>query len=65
VSGVIAILGFGEAGSLIARDLVTAGAAVRGFDPKVPPPDGVAGAGSDAEAVAGADLVLSLNSVRC
>jgi 3-hydroxyisobutyrate dehydrogenase-like beta-hydroxyacid dehydrogenase len=62
VSGVIAILGFGEAGSLIARDLVTAGAVVRGFDPKVPPPDGVAGAGSDAEAVAGADLVLSLNS---
>jgi 3-hydroxyisobutyrate dehydrogenase-like beta-hydroxyacid dehydrogenase len=35
VSGAIAILGFGEAGSLIARDLVTAGAAVRGFDPKV------------------------------
>jgi 3-hydroxyisobutyrate dehydrogenase-like beta-hydroxyacid dehydrogenase len=62
VSGVIAVLGFGEAGSLIARDLVMAGAAVRGFDPKVPPPDGVAGAGSDAEAVAGADLVLSLNS---
>ena len=36
MSGVIAILGFGEAGSLIARDLVTAGAAVRGFEWDVP-----------------------------
>jgi 3-hydroxyisobutyrate dehydrogenase-like beta-hydroxyacid dehydrogenase len=45
MSGVIAVLGFGEAGSLIARDLVAAGAAVRGFDPKAPPPDGVVGAG--------------------
>jgi len=62
VSGVIAVLGFGEAGSLIARDLVAAGAAVRGFDPRVPAPDGVTAAGSDAEAVTGADLVLSVNS---
>jgi 3-hydroxyisobutyrate dehydrogenase-like beta-hydroxyacid dehydrogenase len=62
MSAVIAVLGFGEAGSLIARDLAAAGAAVRGFDPKVPPPDGVVGAGSDAAAVIGADLVLSLNS---
>ena len=62
MSGVIAVLGFGEAGSLISRDLVSAGAAVRGFDPRVPPPDGVVGADSDAEAVVGADLVLSLNS---
>jgi 3-hydroxyisobutyrate dehydrogenase-like beta-hydroxyacid dehydrogenase len=62
MSGVIAVLGFGEAGSLIARDLVAAGAAVRGFDPNVPPPDGVVGADSDAGAVIGADLVLSVNS---
>jgi 3-hydroxyisobutyrate dehydrogenase-like beta-hydroxyacid dehydrogenase len=62
MSGVIAVLGFGEAGSLIARDLVADGASVRGFDPKVPPPAGVVGAGSDAEAVVGADLVLSINS---
>jgi 3-hydroxyisobutyrate dehydrogenase-like beta-hydroxyacid dehydrogenase len=62
MSSVIAVLGFGEAGSLIARDLVAAGANVRGFDPKVPPPDGVVGADSEAEAVVGADLVLSLNS---
>jgi 3-hydroxyisobutyrate dehydrogenase-like beta-hydroxyacid dehydrogenase len=62
VSDVIAVLGFGEAGSLLAADLVAAGAAVRGFDPKVPAPAGVTGAGSDAEAVTGATLVLSVNS---
>ncbi len=61
MSGVIAVLGFGEAGSLIACDLVAAGAVVRCFDPKAPPTDGVVGAASDAEAVVGAD-VLSLNS---
>jgi 3-hydroxyisobutyrate dehydrogenase-like beta-hydroxyacid dehydrogenase len=59
---VIAVLGLGEAGSLLARDLVAAGATVRGYDPKVPAPPGVAPAGSDAEAVAGAGLVLSVNS---
>ena len=62
MSVVIAVLGFGEAGSLIARDLVAGGAAVRGFDPRVPAPAGVTAAGSDAEAVTGADLVLSVNS---
>ena len=44
MSDVIAVLGLGEAGSLLARDLVAAGAAVRGFDPKVPAPAGVTGA---------------------
>jgi 3-hydroxyisobutyrate dehydrogenase-like beta-hydroxyacid dehydrogenase len=62
MSDAIAVLGFGEAGSLLAGDLLAAGATVRGFDPRVPPPRGVAGAGSDAEAVAGARLVLSVNS---
>ena len=62
MSDVIAVLGLGEAGSLLARDLVAAGAAVRGFDPKAPAPPGVTGAGSDAEAVEGATLVLSVNS---
>ena len=62
MSDVIAVLGFGEAGSLLARDLVAAGATVRGYDPKVPAPAGVTRAGSDAEAVAGAGLVLSVNS---
>jgi 3-hydroxyisobutyrate dehydrogenase-like beta-hydroxyacid dehydrogenase len=64
VSGVIAVLGFGEAGSLLARDLVAAGASVRGYDPAVPAPAGVTGAGSDAEAARGADLVLSVNSAK-
>ncbi len=45
MSDVIAVLGFGEAGSLLARDLVAAGAAVRGYDPKVPAPAGVTGRG--------------------
>jgi 3-hydroxyisobutyrate dehydrogenase-like beta-hydroxyacid dehydrogenase len=61
-SDVIAVLGFGEAGSLLARDLAAAGATVRGFDPKVPAPPGVTGADSDAAAAAGAGLVLSVNS---
>jgi 3-hydroxyisobutyrate dehydrogenase-like beta-hydroxyacid dehydrogenase len=64
VSGVIAVLGFGEAGSLIARDLVAAGATVRGYDPAVPAPAGVTGTSSDAEAAAGADLILSVNSAK-
>ena len=64
MSRVIAVLGFGEAGSLIARGLVAAGAVVRGFDPQVPAPVGVTVAGSDAEAVTGADLVLSVNSAH-
>jgi 3-hydroxyisobutyrate dehydrogenase-like beta-hydroxyacid dehydrogenase len=62
VSGVIAVLGFGEAGTLLARDLVAAGATVRGYDPKAAVPAGVTGAGGDAEAVVGASLVLSVNS---
>ena len=64
MSGVNAVLGFGEAGSLIARDLVAAGAVVRGFDPAVPAPSGVTDTGGDAEAAAGADLVLSVNSAK-
>lgn len=64
MSGVIAVLGFGEAGSLLARDLVAAGAVVRGYDPAVPAPAGVTDTGSDAEAASGADLVLSVNSAK-
>jgi 3-hydroxyisobutyrate dehydrogenase-like beta-hydroxyacid dehydrogenase len=62
VSVRIAVLGLGEAGSLISRDLVAAGADVRGYDPKPLTVDGVHRRGSEAEAVADADLVLSLNS---
>jgi 3-hydroxyisobutyrate dehydrogenase-like beta-hydroxyacid dehydrogenase len=66
----IAVLGLGEAGSLIARDLLRAGAAVRGYDPAIPDPEGLTGtpgfasAGSEAEAATGADLVLSVNSAK-
>jgi 3-hydroxyisobutyrate dehydrogenase-like beta-hydroxyacid dehydrogenase len=58
----IAILGLGEAGSEIARDLVAAGADVRGYDPKAIAVVGVQSRGSEAEAVADADVVLSVNS---
>ena len=58
----IAILGLGEAGGLIAADLVAAGARVRGYDPKVTARGGVLDCGSAAEACTGADLVLSVNS---
>jgi 3-hydroxyisobutyrate dehydrogenase-like beta-hydroxyacid dehydrogenase len=59
---IIAVLGLGEAGGLISAGLVAAGAEVRGYDPRVDPPPGVAQCASDAEACEGAELVLSLNS---
>ncbi|NKQ53442.1 NAD(P)-dependent oxidoreductase [Amycolatopsis sp. K13G38] len=58
----IAILGLGEAGGHLARDLVAAGAVVRGYDPAVTAGDGVLDTDSEAEAARGADLVLSVNS---
>ncbi|MCU1679641.1 MAG: phosphogluconate dehydrogenase [Amycolatopsis sp.] len=58
----IAVLGFGEAGGELARDLVAAGADVRGFDPLVAAPHGVESRRDDADAVRDADLVLSVNS---
>jgi 3-hydroxyisobutyrate dehydrogenase-like beta-hydroxyacid dehydrogenase len=58
----IALLGLGEAGSEIARDLVAAGADVRGYDPRPFSVEGVQPRGSEAEAVADADVVLSVNS---
>jgi len=58
----IAVLGLGEAGSEIARDLAAAGADVRGYDPKVPCVSAVASRTSEADAVRDADLVLSVNS---
>jgi 3-hydroxyisobutyrate dehydrogenase-like beta-hydroxyacid dehydrogenase len=58
----IAVLGLGEAGSEISRDLVAAGADVRGYDPKVASVEGVAARADEADAVRDADLVLSLNS---
>ena len=58
----IAVLGLGEAGALIARDLVVAGADVRGYDPKSIVVEGVQARDSEAAAAADADLVLSVNS---
>jgi 3-hydroxyisobutyrate dehydrogenase-like beta-hydroxyacid dehydrogenase len=58
----VAVLGLGEAGGTIARDLVAAGARVRGYDPVAPAPPGVTAARSDADACQGADLVLSLTT---
>jgi len=58
----VAVLGLGEAGSLLARDLVRGGAAVRGWDPdfhgdlsEIPL------AASLAVALTGADIVISVN----
>ncbi|MFI5585968.1 DUF1932 domain-containing protein [Amycolatopsis sp. NPDC051758] len=62
MTGTIAVLGLGEAGIALARDLVAAGAVVRGYDPAVPAADGVVATSSEAEAADGADLVLSVNS---
>jgi len=61
---VVAVLGLGEAGSEIAADLVAAGAEVRGYDPVVEGSGvpGIVVCGSEAEAVAGAELVFSVNS---
>jgi len=58
----VAVLGLGEAGGAIARDLVAAGVRVRGYDPAVPAPPGVTAVTSDADACQGAGLVLSLTT---
>ncbi len=58
----VAVLGLGEAGSLIASDLRRAGADVRGYDPRVAAVGDLASAPDAATACAGADLVLSVNS---
>lgn len=59
---IIAILGLGEAGSLLARDLIAAGVSVRGRDPNPTTiPKDLFFAANNGEAVTGADLVLSVN----
>jgi putative dehydrogenase len=58
----VAAIGLGEAGSLIAGGLRSAGLDVVGFDLAVPQNPTVEVAGSIDEAVAGADLVISINS---
>jgi 3-hydroxyisobutyrate dehydrogenase-like beta-hydroxyacid dehydrogenase len=61
---VVAVLGLGEAGSRIAADLSTAGAVVRGFDPKVAAGPGITECTSDADASSGADIILALTSAH-
>ena len=61
---VIAVLGLGEAGSVIARDLTAAGAWVRGYDPAMTAAEPVIDTASEAEAARGAHLVLSVNSAK-
>jgi 3-hydroxyisobutyrate dehydrogenase-like beta-hydroxyacid dehydrogenase len=58
----IAVLGLGEAGTAIAADLLAAGAAVSGWDPAGEPGlDGLRFAAGNADAVADASVVLSVN----
>ncbi len=61
---VVAVLGLGEAGSLIAADLSAAGAVVRGFDPVVQAGPGLVQCADDADACRGASVVLALTCAR-
>ncbi|GAA4728815.1 DUF1932 domain-containing protein [Phytohabitans rumicis] len=65
---VIAILGLGEAGRIYARDLRAAGCTVRGFDPyarlDIEDAPGVDQVPTAPDAMAGADLVISLVGAR-
>jgi len=59
---VIAILGIGEAGGTLARDLIAKGVQIRGWDPDPRNlPEGLVFASSNPDAVLGADIVLSVN----
>ncbi len=59
---VIAILGVGEAGGALARDLITTGAEVRGWDPNPRQlPQGLIFSENNPTAAANADIVLSVN----
>jgi len=59
---IIAILGIGEAGGALTRDLIAAGVQVRGWDPEPRMiPDGLDFASSNPAAASGADIVLSVN----
>jgi 3-hydroxyisobutyrate dehydrogenase-like beta-hydroxyacid dehydrogenase len=58
----VAVLGLGEAGSILVADLLRAGATVRAYDPVVPAPPATTACTGEAMAVRGADLVLSVNS---
>jgi len=58
----IAILGIGEAGGALARDLIAKGIQVHGWDPEPRNiPDGLNFATSNPAAASGADIILSVN----
>jgi 3-hydroxyisobutyrate dehydrogenase-like beta-hydroxyacid dehydrogenase len=60
---IFAVLGLGEAGGRIAADLVAAGVEVRGYDPvSRAEPAGVPRKADPETAVAGCDIVLSVNN---
>ncbi|MGF0313387.1 DUF1932 domain-containing protein [Rhodococcus sp. IEGM1428] len=62
---IITILGLGEAGSLYAQGLIAAGHTVRGYDPfTTGGPQGVHTVDTIADAVEGAEFVLSLTGAR-
>lgn len=56
----IAFIGLGNMGGPMARNLVKAGDALRGYDPAQPKIDGVTLFGSAAEAAKGADIVITM-----
>jgi 3-hydroxyisobutyrate dehydrogenase-like beta-hydroxyacid dehydrogenase len=59
---IVAVLGIGEAGGILARDLIAAGIVVRGWDPAVTAiPEGLEFAADNRAAARGADIVLSVN----
>lgn len=58
----IAVIGHGEAGSLIAGGLLAAGADVISYDPAKPEAPTTPMADTLAEAITGADVILSINS---
>ena len=61
----VAILGLGEAGSEMARDLLRAGVRVRGYDPNpTRTVEGIEHARDEADAARGTQLVLSVNWSR-
>ncbi len=56
----IAFIGLGNMGGPMARNLAAAGHEVKGFDPAAPAPEGVQAAASATEAVAGAEVVVTM-----
>jgi 3-hydroxyisobutyrate dehydrogenase-like beta-hydroxyacid dehydrogenase len=60
----VALLGLGEAGSRLAADLAAVGVEVQGYDPEAGDVPGIRRAPDPGSAVAGSDVVLSVNTAR-